>query len=50
LRYPTAQPLKVLGSRVIEDPIDLKAAKKLKLSAVEAGEHFGPGGGGWHQR
>ncbi len=50
LLYPTAQPVDVLGSKVIEDPIDLTAAKKLKLAPVKPGEHFGPAGGGWHQR
>jgi len=50
LLYPTARPVEVLGSEVIEEPIDLKAAKKLALRPVKAGEHFGPAGGGWHQR
>jgi alpha-mannosidase len=40
----------VLGSVVLNDPIDVAAAQKLRFSPVRPGSHFGPPRGDWKQR
>lgn len=43
-------PVSVMGSRVLEAPIDAAAAAGLRFSPVAPGSHFGPPRGGWKQR
>lgn len=49
-RWRRVEPLAVRGGPVNDDPIALPAATRQRLRAVERGAHFGPPGGGWHQR
>lgn len=50
LIWERSQRLDVYGGPVNAEPVPLSAGARQRLRRVQPGEHFGPAGGGWHQR
>jgi alpha-mannosidase len=50
LLWERVQPLEVRGGPVNGEPIAVALGHRQPMHLVRPGEHFGPRGGGWHQR